>query len=254
MSSPVTVRYENRSGNRDFNIFNEEYFGGADAFIYINGKREHQIAHIQFALQERQKPVYGYASHTYDALAVGDRLVVGAMKIPVVNTSTDVLNSSLPSGARSIINNQPYSFDGEVPPWVYNYDIHNDEMNEINNPRMISSTVEIYEMQSKMNIDRTGHIDFNTKLAVANRRVEYNLSGGCYVDIDFENTFDDILIKAITTGATHVYASPYMEVSLIQIMASVDVTVLAISEDFLLIRESVRGYAGYVRKEDVRYV
>ena len=110
---PMTIKYDNKSKNRDFNLFVEEYFGGSDVFIYIDGRREHNISHIQFAIQERHKPIYGYGSRTFDDVAIGDRIVVGAMKVPIKNTNEQLLEKH-DYAPRSI---QQYEY---VPDWVYN--------------------------------------------------------------------------------------------------------------------------------------
>lgn len=255
MNKPITIKYNNKSNNRDFNIFTEEYFGGSDVTVYFGGVKQRNIAHIQYGLQERQKPVYGYGSNTYDTLAVGDRLVVGAYKIPVENSMSSGLDNSLNGGGGNARGISTYSSNsGLIPEWVYNYNVQEDASEFYNNPVMQRSDIDVYDLQRVFNMPTTGILDFDTKVAIAKRREDFSYSAGCYIDHDLMNTIEDKTYKAISNGQISVYASPHKQVRLITIMSSVEVTILASSEDFYLIRESVRDQVGYVGKEDVRIV
>lgn len=74
---------------REHNIFAEEYFTGSDIKLIANGKEIKQISAISYSLQEQLKPIYGYASYTYDDVAVGSRIVTGTFICPVRNLANN---------------------------------------------------------------------------------------------------------------------------------------------------------------------
>ena len=84
-TEPKDIAFNNASKNRDHNIFTEEYYGGADTFIYIDNERYENISALSFEVRETVKPIYSYASRIFDDLAVGTRIVQGVIKIPVKN-------------------------------------------------------------------------------------------------------------------------------------------------------------------------
>lgn len=71
---------------RENNLFIEEYYSSTDTHIYIDDEEQTEIGYIGYSLQEQLKPLYGYASYTYDDMAVGNRIVTGMFKIPIKNT------------------------------------------------------------------------------------------------------------------------------------------------------------------------
>lgn len=79
-------KYINKTTAREYNAFAEEYFCGTDITIEINGVKT-DVAAIDYTLQEQLKPIYGYASRTFDDVAVGSRIVVGSLLLPVKDTS-----------------------------------------------------------------------------------------------------------------------------------------------------------------------
>lgn len=116
-TSPKTIAFENASNNRDHNIYTEEFFGGADQFIYIGGERYEDISAIQWTIRETLKPIYGYASRKFDDIAVGTRIVQGVIKVPVRNTNTSSDTGSYIQEVASLTNIGTAS----VPNWVYKY-------------------------------------------------------------------------------------------------------------------------------------
>jgi hypothetical protein len=86
MSKPVDYSYSadrNRraAGNAEYKRFNQEYFSGQDARIYFGNTWVDEIVAIQFSLQQNTAPIFGYASYTYDRMAVGSRQVTGTFRI-----------------------------------------------------------------------------------------------------------------------------------------------------------------------------
>lgn len=74
-------QYTDPQRHRDYSIFNEDYFSGADARIYFGDIWIDEVFNIQLSLQEQVTPIYGYHSYTYDAVMRGARQVQGQFQI-----------------------------------------------------------------------------------------------------------------------------------------------------------------------------
>lgn len=74
-------QYIDPKRHRDYSVFNEDYFSGADARIYFGDIWIDEVFNIQVALQEQVTPIYGYSSYTYDAVMRGARQVQGQFQI-----------------------------------------------------------------------------------------------------------------------------------------------------------------------------
>lgn len=67
--------------NAEYKRFSEEYFAGADVRIYLGKTWVDEIIGLNFTLQENAAPIFGYASYTYDKMAVGSRQIQGSFRI-----------------------------------------------------------------------------------------------------------------------------------------------------------------------------
>lgn len=85
MADSMTHRYIPRIEQREENLFTEEYYSSTDTKIYIDDIEQTEISYISYSLQEQLKPIYGYASNTFDDVAIGNRIVTGVLKIPIKN-------------------------------------------------------------------------------------------------------------------------------------------------------------------------
>lgn len=65
----------------EYQHFPEEFFSGADVAIYFGDTFIDDITGLQFSLIENVKPIYGYASYTWDAVKHGTRIVQGRFSI-----------------------------------------------------------------------------------------------------------------------------------------------------------------------------
>jgi len=65
----------------EYQQFPEEFFSGADVVIYFGDTWLADITGLQFELAEHVRPVYGYASYTWDVVKRGVRLVNGQFRI-----------------------------------------------------------------------------------------------------------------------------------------------------------------------------
>jgi hypothetical protein len=60
---------------------NASYFSGADVRIYFGDEWIDEITELEYTLSEQVMPIYGYASHTFDKVARGNRIVQGSFAI-----------------------------------------------------------------------------------------------------------------------------------------------------------------------------
>lgn len=93
----LTMKYNPKVNTREYNTFTEEYFAGADVALYLDGEVVTQISGLQYTVSEQQKPIFGYASRTFDDIAVGNRIVVGSFRVPISNPKTSASFKSLTS-------------------------------------------------------------------------------------------------------------------------------------------------------------
>ena len=110
MTTIYNGSYSGSDKLREYNIFEEEYYTSSDIKIEANGVTINQISAIQYELSEQLKPIYGYASNTYDDIAVGSRIVTGSFICPIKNSSDTkefVCNASAKAAIAS--KNEEYS-------------------------------------------------------------------------------------------------------------------------------------------------
>lgn len=86
------LKYEPSHALRNENLFIEEFYTGADTQIYINNEKCDFISSISFGVQEQLNPLYGYASYTFDDIAIGNRVVIGSINIPLNNYESKLIN------------------------------------------------------------------------------------------------------------------------------------------------------------------
>ncbi|MCC0679967.1 hypothetical protein IC218_06770 [Clostridioides sp. ES-S-0005-03] len=110
---------------RDYSTYKEEFYGSSDVLIYINGKHNKQISAIKFYVKEQSKPIYGYTSRVFDDIAVGNRIVLGYIKVPVSNALSDTSNcleQNISICDDFILNKEEKIY---IPDWIYGYDLRN---------------------------------------------------------------------------------------------------------------------------------
>lgn len=115
-----SLKYTPTENNAQKNIFTEEFYSGVDTDVLINGTKCDFISNISYTVQEQLNPIYGYASYTYNDMSVGNRIVVGTIRVPVgsskdfdklvvnnkntSNSSTDATTSNKPAWANNATN------------------------------------------------------------------------------------------------------------------------------------------------------
>lgn len=61
--------------------FSKEYFSGAQVQIYFGDTFIEEAVALEYSMMENVAPIYGFASHTFDKVARGTRLVQGSFTI-----------------------------------------------------------------------------------------------------------------------------------------------------------------------------
>lgn len=208
-TSPKTISFSNK--DRDHNIYTEEFFGGADNFIYINDVRYEDISAIQWIVRETLKPIYGYSSRKYDDVAVGTRIVQGVIKVPVRNTNA---NESLTFSEEAASNSLTNIGTKEVPNWVYKY-----------TPDIICASGEGYKhtsadssliakVQTALSktydyVNITGVNDINTQKAIMDYKRQQNLSVNGNIDSELLNRLNLADTTATTKDEVRLRYSPF---------------------------------------------
>jgi len=225
-TASLTHKYIPRVEQTEENTFMEEYYSSTDVKIFIEEENQTEISYISYSLQEQLKPLYGYASRTFDDVAVGNRIVTGMLKIPIKNPDAQ-------SSLREIEN------QGGVPVPVNYNDKQDDLMENIdwitgpNKPAEQTITVqgenpvnseyvtklinlgydldynatsevytrEIKKFQTDNNIDSTGNLTtqtmdaINKKLLQANPETTLFLQKGTKIYVGPEITFSNFVLK-----------------------------------------------------------
>lgn len=161
-----THKYIPRIPQRQENLFLEEYYSGTDTKVYINDKEQTEISYITFSLNEQLKPIYGYASRTFDDMAVGSRIVTGILKMPIKNPEDQ--------DSREVVIEQPLSTVEEME------NMNKEELDKINKTEWITNTSSdstgytndnIFEYQNKLiylgyTPSNSGKLDAQTRKAI----------------------------------------------------------------------------------------
>lgn len=252
-TSPKTIAFNNASNNRDHNIYTEEFFGGADVFIYIDDELYEDISAVQFSVTENIKPIYGYSSRIYDDLAIGTRIVQGVIKVPVRNQNKDKYITSNYKGARN--NRLVNTGTSNVPNWVYKYTTDKKTLGT-------SSVVSQYDtvgsstiaaIQLRLGVEVTGTNDLTTQKAV----IAYKKANSLEVDTNI----DSVLLNSLslsedsvktTTGNTKLRYKPTADsASYSAVAAKKRVLILEnVNEEWYYVQID-EGATGYIKKSEV---
>lgn len=165
--SSLTHKYIPRILQREENLFVEEYFSGTDTKIYIDGEEQKEISYIQYSVNEQLKPIYGYNSRVFDDVSVGNRIVMGVLKIPITNKQEqssyeDVINNESKKTTKDMIDeyNMTEQTNKNNTEWI---------LPEVNETPYNDNT--IFEYQSKLKslgytVTDSGQLDEITKKAI----------------------------------------------------------------------------------------
>ena len=202
MADSFTHKWIPRVDQQEKNLFIEEYYSSTDTQIKMDDEEQTEIGYINYAVQEQLKPLYGYASRTFDDVAVGNRIVTGMFKVPIKNPEIqtslkDILNSQsningdynnyndqqedLQNAVEWITGNtggyggtESYETDDEVFSYSEKLNALGFKYDNTNNPAS-SITRQIKEFQAKNNLDVNGILTEATKQAIDNAMSKSNL-------------------------------------------------------------------------------
>ena len=133
MATSLTHKYIPRTKQVEENLFIEEYYSNTDTKIYADGVEQTEISYINYSLQEQLKPIYGYASHTFDDIAIGNRIVTGILKTPIKNIDIN----DTPDDIAARANNSNHNY---IAPDILDYNNH--EQAKVDNTEWIGSTID----------------------------------------------------------------------------------------------------------------
>lgn len=196
---PTTHYYIPRIEQREANLFMEEYYSNPDTTIYIDGTEQTEIGYISYSVQEQLKPLYGYASHTFDDMAVGNRIVTGAFKVPIRNPEAqtpfqdildslyndsesnenynDVQNPKEPEewvGSNNVVTNENYIENDEIYEYVAKLELLGYDVDSNSTLQQIYNAIKAFQKKEKCS-EQTGRLDDDTKNKIDEKLNESDL-------------------------------------------------------------------------------
>lgn len=260
--SPRSIAFVNRSKNREHNIYTEEFLGGADVYIYINGKRYEDITSIQYSIREQQKPIYGYSSRLFDDIATGVRIVQGMIRVPVRNTTYNE-DISVKDPEIETVQASAFSTDAlaSVPGWAYNYNFNNQNiqgrMGRAVIPNVSNSQSSIANVQSKLrergyNIDVTGIVDTRTKMSIYRYKRDNDLTANNKCDNELLYSLG-LNVDSITINENSklLYEPNDSSISCFDILPGTKAIVINNIDDKWMYVKTENDKKGYLKKTEV---
>ena len=252
----MTHKYIPRIQQREENLFLEEYYSGTDTKVYLNNKQQSEISYISFSLNEQLKPIYGYASRTFDDMSVGNRIVTGIFKMPIKNPEEqDSYETVVEPSTLEEINtkNQLEENKKNNTEWINNTD---------NNTNTSYTNDNVFEYQNKLkqlgyNASDSGTYDDQTRAAIKQFQKDNNiqsvsgtLNNDTMAEIDTQLEVQNVPRKKVEQK-TNVYAG--------LTTASGIVYTLQPNEEFYLIQDlgvfsqirTIDGKDGYVESSKI---
>lgn len=252
----MTHKYIPRIQQREENLFLEEYYSGTDTKVYLNNKQQSEISYISFSLNEQLKPIYGYASRTFDDMSVGNRIVTGIFKMPIKNPEEqDSYKTVVEPSTLEEINtkNQLEENKKNNTEWINNTD---------NNTNTSYTNDNVFEYQNKLkqlgyNASDSGTYDDQTRAAIKQFQRDNNiqsvsgtLNNDTMAEIDTQIEVQNVPRKKVEQK-TNVYAG--------LTTASGVVYTLQPNEEFYLIQDlgvfsqirTIDGKDGYVESSKI---
>ena len=233
MATSLTHRYIPRIEQTEKNLFIEEYYSSTDTKIYMDDMEQSEIAYINYSLQEQLKPIYGYASRTFDDVAVGNRIVTGMFKVTVKNPESQssmstIIDRSNNSTLEDYNDNQQELMNAIE--WI----------TEGKNNNTVSTVIqeddETFAYRTKL-INLGYDLDYNSSAYVLEQQIkkfqseheELEVNG--MLTISTKNKIDEMLnnssLSTITVPiGTYIYMSPMFSSDKIQITEEQDIYIL----------------------------
>lgn len=197
----IPLKYVPAGQMKDKNLFIEEYFTAVDCDIYLNNKKCDYISSIRYTINEGVMPIYGYASYTYDDIAIGTRLVSGEIKIPVSNHETAIYDFTA-NGARTTNTTKQNTQTNTRPLWVTNKTTlstssYLDTVRNIYNNGYILNDNNITRMKTEFKQGEKIYRDVDLNdIVVVDKKPKYELSRETFFKSKYsENQFNEDIEK-----------------------------------------------------------
>lgn len=253
-----TLKYVPPRESREKNTFIEEYYSSPDVTITINGSEFSHANELHFSVQEQLKPLYSYVSNTYDDVAIGNRIVVGQITVPIIN---ETKNDEVDFETGVVEDNED---EDRRPGWASNsqdsnsslyIDIGGDTPSSIHRPQMpsISDMVfsnEIKKVQTALldkgyNVLVTGFLDTKTKMALSKYQSENGLRiTGTPNKETKDHLFGETSNNVVITDV-NVHSGPgknYPIIGLIKASESVTITTTVGDYSYIKTSKQITGY------------
>ena len=265
--SSNTLKYTPTKHDRKFNTFIEEYFSGPDTTIVCDDERIDNISHIEFSLQEQLKPIYSYNSYIWDDVAIGNRIVIGSLTVPLINNKeNDDINNNVAYNYSEETDNQ--SEQDTKPGWTNNgeqsaYNTENNT-NSVTKENSNTTTSNAYDKDLKKvqeilqeigyDVDITGIYDVKTQNAISRyceiNEIEENT-------INYSESIRNLIINNYNAKCiaieSDVYIAPSTNTrSLYKIKQNNNVIVLATFNNFYYIKIKGENQKGYIPKNKIK--
>jgi hypothetical protein len=178
MATSLTHKYIPRIEQTEENLFMEEYYSSTDTKIYMDDIEQSEIGYISYSIQEQLKPIYGYASRTFDDVAVGNRIVTGMFKVPIKNPEAQtpmetIIERSKKSTLEDYNENQQELMD--AVDWITG------EKNQYTDTVVVEDD-STFEYRTKL-INLGYNLDYNSSAAVLEQQIkQFQKDHGLYED------------------------------------------------------------------------
>lgn len=198
MATSLTHKYIPRIEQTEENLFMEEYYSSTDTKIYMNDVEQSEISYINYTLQEQLKPIYGYASRTFDDVAIGNRIVTGAFKVPIKNPEAqtqmnDIIERGIHSTLEDYNNNQQELMDSID--WITGNTPKNDDA-------VVQEDDTTFEYRTKL-INLGYDLDFNSSSYILEQQIKkFQQDNGLDVNGILTTSTKDAIDKALA-GASN---------------------------------------------------
>lgn len=176
---------------REHNTFKEEYYGGSDVFLLVNGKKLNDTSSVSFSVREQAKPIYGHSSRVFDDIAIGARIVQGILRVPVSVRNKEFDIDTDVSEIKDIINSHlENKTEVDIPDWVYDFAGDEDDEDEeglVSVHDFLKAEIKNIQLAlvplGYMTLaEATGQLNANTRLAIRDYKIDNGMSNDSVID------------------------------------------------------------------------
>lgn len=258
MATSLTHKYIPRIEQTEENLFIEEYYSSTDTKIYMDDIEQSEISYINYSLQEQLKPIYGYASRTFDDVAVGNRIVTGMFKVSIKNPEAQtslstIIERSNNSTLESYNENQQELMD--AIDWITE-----GQINDTNNT-IVQEDDELFAYRTKL-ITLGYDLDFNSSSYILEQQIkkfqaENDLDVSGILTVSTKDKIDEMIKnKSIPTMSipkgSNIYMSPTFASDKTRVLEEQKVYILddSYSDGWIHIMTE-NGEEGYINAREV---